>query len=146
MAQIIADWEDYTIPFMAWGPGIPAGANAYDVFPTRHDPGTGRPDYNDPLQPLRNGDTGNLALSLLGLPPIPGSTMILSLPVPEPAGAALLGPAILGAMCVVRRQRLLPFLRSDVHICWRWRVGEVGGWIVGGDLVCPRAGTLRDLP
>ena len=63
----------YTIPLFVWGAGIQGGTDAYALFTNRTDPGEGRPDYVSPNQPLRNGDTGNLALGLLGLPPVPGS-------------------------------------------------------------------------
>jgi hypothetical protein len=65
--------DDYRIPVFVWGSGVQAG-NLY-AFNTdvRSDPGEGRPDYNAPKQPIRNGGTGNLALSLLGLGPVPGS-------------------------------------------------------------------------
>jgi predicted AlkP superfamily pyrophosphatase or phosphodiesterase len=68
--------EDYTIPFMVWGPGVPAGANLYDLnATTRRNPGTSRIPYEEELQPIRNADAGNLVLSLMGLPAIPGSTV-----------------------------------------------------------------------
>jgi hypothetical protein len=65
--------ENYTIPLMLWGPGVPPGADAYSLFANRRDPGTTRPENDAPLPPLRNGDTGNMALALLGLPPITDS-------------------------------------------------------------------------
>ena len=69
------DPTTYTIPMFVWGPGIAAGTDLYSWFANRADPGPGRPDYLAADQPLRNGDSGNLALALLGLPPIPGSFM-----------------------------------------------------------------------
>ncbi len=67
----------YTIPFYVWGPGIPAGAELYDLNPeSRANPGNKNPAADfEGLPPIRNADAGNLCLDLLGLPPIPGSTM-----------------------------------------------------------------------
>jgi hypothetical protein len=76
---------NYTIPIFVWGPGFPDGTDLYALFANRADPGTNRVDYNSIWQPLRNGDTGNLALSMLGLPPIPGSTLIPLFPTATPA-------------------------------------------------------------
>lgn len=64
---------DYTVPFLVRGPGVPAGADLYDLNPQLADPGAGRPSYDGP-QPVRNGDLANLATDLLGLGPVPGST------------------------------------------------------------------------
>lgn len=63
---------DYTIPFIAWGNGVAAGADMYQLNAGRKDPGRSRPAY-DSAQPIRNMDLGNTALSLLGLDPIPGA-------------------------------------------------------------------------
>ena len=67
---------DFTIPFYVWGPGVPAGRDLYAMnltsrmAPGAHDnpPYTGR-------QPIRNGEAANLALGMLGLEPVPGSTI-----------------------------------------------------------------------
>lgn len=68
--------EDYTIPFYVWGPGVMWGADLYALnATTRLNPGTGRPAYSDPIQPIRNGEAANVALKLLGLGPVPGSTI-----------------------------------------------------------------------
>ena len=68
--------ENYTIPVLVWGAGVVPGADLYALNPSsRLDPGTIRPDYNAQPQPVRNGDTGNLTLRLLGLTSVPGSTL-----------------------------------------------------------------------
>ena len=66
----------YTIPFFLRAPGIPRGVDLHALFSNRADPGTNRTDYATVPQPIRNGDSGNIALHLLGLPPIPGSFIV----------------------------------------------------------------------
>jgi hypothetical protein len=87
--------EDYTVPFYVWGPGVMPGADLYALNPaTRLNPGTGRPDYSAPLQPIRNGEAANVALKLLGLGPVPGSTINhvqdLALIIPPPGDFRLI--------------------------------------------------------
>lgn len=68
--------EVYTIPVYVWGCGAAAGKDLYDLNrTTRRDPGKGHPLHTDPAQPIRNGDGANLSLKLLGLGPVPGSTI-----------------------------------------------------------------------
>lgn len=69
---------NYTVPVFAWGPGVAAGTDLYTLNPDRADPGTGRPDYAAPLQPVRTAEVGNLVAELFGFGPIPGSRVNLS--------------------------------------------------------------------
>jgi predicted AlkP superfamily pyrophosphatase or phosphodiesterase len=71
---------NYTIPLMIWGPGVPPGKDVYTLFKNRQLPrvtavsATDRPSAAaNVVQPLRNTDTGNIAMALLGLPAITGS-------------------------------------------------------------------------
>lgn len=65
--------EDYTIPFYVWGAEVEAG-DLYEINRlSRRDPGVAHPGFDADLQPIRNSDAANLAASLLGQGPIPGS-------------------------------------------------------------------------
>ncbi len=94
---------NYTVPFYVWGPGVMPAADLYLMNPTnRSNPGTGRPAYSAPVQPIRHGEAVNVALKLLGLPSVPGSTIgaaqDLALTVPPPSDFQL---TIAGADAVV---------------------------------------------
>lgn len=75
------DPDDYTVPFYVWGPGIDPG-DLYELTGNRRDPGTDQIGADVRPQPIRNGDAANLALRLLGLPPVPGSTIGRDDPMP----------------------------------------------------------------
>jgi hypothetical protein len=67
---------NYTVPLSVWGPGVPAGADLYALnAATRADPGHAKPPYPASPPPIRNGETANVSLDLLGLPAVPGSVI-----------------------------------------------------------------------
>lgn len=69
-----ADVQNFQIPFYVMAPGVSPG-DAYAAFENRFSPEAMNPEYQSVYQPLRNGDSGNLALYLLGLPPVPESVI-----------------------------------------------------------------------
>ncbi len=107
------DPENYTIPFYVWGPGVGSGENLYalNLF-SRANPGNDQPAYTDSGQPIRNADSGNLALDLLGLGPIAGSTInanqdLAVAPVPLPAALPSLACGWISLWLAARRSRRL---------------------------------------
>ncbi len=70
------DTDSNTVPFFVWGPSVQPG-DLYAINPSRFDPGSTYLDYDAmaATPPVSVGDVANLALSLLELPPVPGSTI-----------------------------------------------------------------------
>ena len=101
---------DYTIPFIVWGEGVTAGSDLYDLnLTSRMSPGVNEnPSYVGD-QPIRDGDVSNLALDLLGLGAIPGSSInsAQNLAVPEPSTLLLFGVAAASMLLLVRKKRKL---------------------------------------
>ena len=68
--------EHYVIPFYTWGKDVTRGVDLYTINAnSRQDPQFHRTTYTTAVQPIRNGDAANLALSLLDLGNVPGSTI-----------------------------------------------------------------------
>jgi hypothetical protein len=67
--------DRYAVPFYVWGPGVKAGADLYTLNAATRRVATSYPmtTYAG-IQPVRNAEANNLALQLLGLGPIPGSS------------------------------------------------------------------------
>ena len=63
------------MPFLVWGAGAARGADLYRLNPDFADPGTGRPTYSAPRQPVRNGMVADLSLDLLGIDAVKGSEL-----------------------------------------------------------------------
>lgn len=73
------DYGNYRIPFYVWGYDVSEPGDLYSInFYSRQEPGLSRPRYDQVVPPIRNGDVANLALMLLGLPPVPDQGAIIN--------------------------------------------------------------------
>ncbi len=72
-----ANKENYIIPMIIWGKSIAAGGDLYKMnLGQRLDPGDQQFAMGDAkTQPIRNGESANIALQLLGLPCVKDSTL-----------------------------------------------------------------------
>ncbi len=81
---------NFTIPFMVWSGVNQKPVDLYLINKvSRHCPGANERFTPNQLPPIRNADAANVCLTLLGLPPVPGSTvnarqeLLVALPQPK---------------------------------------------------------------
>ncbi len=121
------DAENFIIPFYVWGADVPRPGDLYAANPlSRGDPGIARVPYGAPSQPVRNGDAANLALALLGLPPVPDAGAIIN------GGQDLTTvlPAARFACTLSRSERGSELTWDDLGGAFRYtvEVGDGTGW------------------
>ncbi len=87
--------DTYQVPFYVWGPGVTAGADLYTLNAGKRQVASSYPmtTYSG-LQPVRNAEASNLALDLLGLGPIPGSSFDFAQDLVVSGGAPPAGPTV----------------------------------------------------
>lgn len=67
---------NFRIPFYAWGRGVAAGRDLYELNNGRRQhPGDSQVPFDSSMPPIRNIDAANAACRQLGLPTIPGSSV-----------------------------------------------------------------------
>ena len=141
---------NYTIPFFVWGPDIPAGADIYLLNPgSRLDPAAVQLPCDTSIPPIRNGEAANLALSILNLPPVPGSTIG-----PAP-GLTLTAPGPLPSVTVTSPSDGSEYGPDETILIEAEAVSGAGiskveffaGWIkIGEDTTAPFELTWNELP
>lgn len=125
---------NHTIPMFIWGEGIAANSNLYTLNGNAtQDPGNGRPDQATNIaQPIRNGDGGNCALRMLGLPTISGSTIAnLYAPCGVAAPAQPNNPSLVTLVPAGANWRFFDG-GTNLGVAWRAANADLSTWDLGG--------------
>ena len=139
------------IPFFLAGAGLPGGDLYRLTTPGTGDPGDQLPDDDDPVQPIRNGDAANLAASLLGLSPVPGSTMD-ALVIDGIVAGSVVARRVQAQKGTKLRIRVRVSAREELAVRARGKINAKGGFklrpktksLVAGQILTLRLALKRD--